>query len=422
MSNNKRERRAARREQYEAEARGRIYEHQTAEQMRLKRVQMFQHAVARQKQEEARTRPNPFHWSAPVLRRAPKLADKAFEFAFRLMSENLPWVRPIDDWRPKGKSATTQLKSLMRHLLVKYPTPEFLYDAVLDNDNQELQSLGGKLLKYLGQGGSMYAAVTAKSVAPGVFAPAMVPVPFTKKMCHEFVTTTAEFNLFEAIRRAQILSFGGDTRLVKTICKTPLCRRLDASQEAFWASVLQWLCNQPMLAMSQVAPILDWLRHAYGQALADGKNFTMKGKTAVSVLREVERWHGEIAKAKMLGNEVFPPSGFTPFYEEHMARYQGTGAPYLKTWAIIEIHSTKELLAEGKGLRHCVYSYTHDVRHERSSIWGLRIDGERTLTIEVDRRTRQVVQIRGLRNRMPVEGELVYIRRWATANGLTVRY
>jgi hypothetical protein len=57
-----------------------------------------------------------------------------------------PWLRPLDDWRPKGKAAETMFRSLAAHLLVKYSLPQFLYSAFfIDRELPDTQAWHGNL-------------------------------------------------------------------------------------------------------------------------------------------------------------------------------------------------------------------------------------------------------------------------------------
>jgi hypothetical protein len=418
VSNNKKERRLAKREQFEAAAQNRVYQRVTAEERRQKKNAEIGRAVAKWKEHERASSLILGSGLDPVLRRAPKLNDTSFKPAFDFLASHKPWVRPLEDWKPKGKAAPTLMKSLLRHLVVKYPAPEFLYDAVLD-ERMEVHLWGAPLFAHLARGGSMNSAVSGvpgrlKFETPRV----LMPVPLTKKMCHVFLQATSEFNLITAVRRAQVLVHGGSRRLLDDLCQTQLGHSIGDNEE-FWSGVIQWFCQQPMLAPSQVGPILDWLRNAYALAAAERKVFTMKGRTAVSVIREVERWHGELAKAKVSKNECYSTSGFMPFFEDKKIKLPG-GGHHMEPWAIVELLSSRELLEEGKSLNHCVYSYGHWIRSGRTSIWSLRVDGSRQLTIEVDRPNRRILQVRGQSNRRAVEAEMLYIQRWATSNTLTV--
>jgi hypothetical protein len=72
-------------------------------------------------------------------------------------------------------------------------------------------------------------------------------------------------------------------------------------------------------------------------------------------------------------------------------------------------------------MRHCVSCYATDIKEGRSSIWSLRCDGARALTVEVANGMRRVVQARGKCNRNPKPLELGLLHRWALANELELR-
>jgi hypothetical protein len=89
-----------------------------------------------------------------------------------------------------------------------------------------------------------------------------------------------------------------------------------------------------------------------------------------------------------------------------------------------EITSSDRLAHEGRLLRHCVASYRSRCARGDTTIVSLRrgLATERVktslLTLEIQRRTRRIVQIKGRSNRRPEEAELEVVRAWATENGL----
>jgi hypothetical protein len=72
-------------------------------------------------------------------------------------------------------------------------------------------------------------------------------------------------------------------------------------------------------------------------------------------------------------------------------------------------------------MRHCVSSYASRIKEGKCSIWSLRCDGVRALTIEVKNNERRIAQTRGKCNRFAKPLELGILRRWALANGLELR-
>ena len=82
----------------------------------------------------------------------------------------------------------------------------------------------------------------------------------------------------------------------------------DFSHEEFWTSVIQWLIGSPMLDIDQVGPIVDYIHHQKFEpqqaATAAGEpeigppqpNFSIKGRTPDSLLRQMRQWHVELRK------------------------------------------------------------------------------------------------------------------------------
>jgi hypothetical protein len=111
-----------------------------------------------------------------------------------------------------------------------------------------------------------------------------------------------------------------------------------------------------------------------------------------------------------------------------------TGLPLV--WSVRELTTTKELVAEGKAMSHCVRSYTRNCRTGRKAIYSVqrRLDGgrsERLLTIAVNPQGRRVIQARGKHNASPL-GRIahlskkslhdVYRRRLHEARGVMRRW
>ena len=75
-------------------------------------------------------------------------------------------------------------------------------------------------------------------------------------------------------------------------------------------------------------------------------------------------------------------------------------------------------------MRHCVASYARTCARGAAAIYSLKLDSgsgfDRRLTIEVDARSKRIVQARGRYNAMPQPLDERYLRNWAAATGLTV--
>ena len=88
-------------------------------------------------------------------------------------------------------------------------------------------------------------------------------------------------------------------------------------------------------------------------------NLSMNGRTAESVLRQVERWHRELNRATIKGALAWPTCGISGY-----ERIEGTGGSQ-KIVRIDEIVSSAELQQEGRAMRHCVASYARTCARRR---------------------------------------------------------
>lgn len=336
---------------------------------------------------------------AVVSSKAPRLVESAAIAALRQLAE-LPFVRPPAAWKPKGKGRETLFRGLCSHLLATFPMPPFLWSAFFEADARAF----GPFIAHVAKGGSAYTGVKA----------GLLPVPLTRKMCHDLLQTPADVSFFKALRRTEVRACGGDLRFLGTWMGTQAGRRLhSAVDEAFWATVIEWFAKNPMADPNQVGPLVDFIAYRRQQ----DAGFSMKGRGILAMLRAMAEWHGELAEAKIVYGVIFGASGFRPFAIERAAR-DASGNYVAEAWKVEEILSSRRLAEEGRALSHCVYSYASSVEQGHTSIWSLSLDGQKLVTIEVRNPARRVVQVRGKFNRAASARESAIIAQWAGANGL----
>lgn len=339
------------------------------------------------------------------------------------------WVRPLDTWQPKGKSGNSQLRILIDHLYVIYPVPAFLYQAWEAPADRWVN-----IFLELAQGGKRHKIV-----------PRYTYEPLTKKMVNLFLNSKADCALQEAVRRAQIAAYTGDNlswtdRLTKAVMGCSLGEVAPAPDDPhFHQTILHWFARQSMLDPGMVAPLWDYITYQK----EENAGWSIKGRTATSMLKGMEGWHRALAGVRVGGKNAYLPSGFSrghwvveaPDLGDKDARW---------VFCVEEILHPKNLAAEGRDMSHCVYTYAHQIVSRKTSIWGLRRykgqvnrtwDEEkeeevetleilpnihkRHLTIEVRNKSRQIVQIRGRANRPATAVEYSYVVKWARLAGLT---
>lgn len=202
------------------------------------------------------------------------------------------WIDCPETWHARTHNRRRQLMSLIRHLLCRYDVSACLDEAWLGGEEQERFRAW---FIHIGSGQSLRVRTD-------------LPFPFTKRIAHLFVTAPPGLGACEAVRRAQVISLGGDERLARTIIGTHLGRRFDPPEaEAFWETVIRWLVRYPMIEAQQVGPLIDYLHDQRfvdeGAVIVDGKvvhrgppqpTLTMKDRQPQALLREVTRWHARL--------------------------------------------------------------------------------------------------------------------------------
>ena len=328
-----------------------------------------------------------------------------------LANHHESWIRPLKAWKVRKHNRDRQFSELARHLLAAYEVPLFM-DSVWFNGNETHQHW----FKHIGTGQNIR---TVRDI----------PIPLTKKMAHHFLKAPKHYTVEEALRWGQVYALGGDRYLVDALRQTRLTRTF--SNDDFWLNVIRFFIANPMLDVSHVQPIIDYIWHQRyenrrvfverGVAREMGPaqpNFSMRGRTPETLLRHVEEWHGELGRESKNRELDWHSSQIGEFH-----LLEGSEASRnMKFWSIRELLSSDELIDEGQALGHCVSTYARSCHTGRSSIWSMEVEDEngrrKILTIEVAPREKVIRQVRGRRNRLPTPREKELLRRWAAQEGL----
>lgn len=327
------------------------------------------------------------------------------------------YIRPIETWKPKTRNRFKQCHSLIRHLFAKYEVPEFL-DKGFSTSNLETITL----FISIGQG---------KSFKEYEFKPNIV---LNKKTYHHLFTTPENYEFFEAFRRAQVLSLGGNERLVDCVLGSFLRRGQNTvkghKKEEFWVTVIQFFINQGMFDYSHVRQILDYIDAMKYKSVVENQriipppmpDFEIKGRTIAALIRNTEDWHEHLAKT-------------APKYKFKKVNYNSWKPYDLKdfrvtltnshVYEIVQYTTAHELALEGSEMNHCVSTYARSCAEGSISIWSLRqvlnkgISHKKYLTIELDNVSKKIVQIRGKSNRSANAYEMSIINLWSSKENIT---
>lgn len=342
-----------------------------------------------------------------VNEKAPRLVgwkSQAMVGTLRSLTQ-LPTIRDVSTWEPKGKGEEALFRSLCDHLFAQYPTPPFLWSVFQD---AVLTDKCGLFVAFVASGGSVYEGVQTH----------LLPVPLTRKMCHDFMQTPANVPFLKAVRRVQVRACGGDPRLLTAWMGSSMGSLRTKQEEDFWVTVLEWLAKNPMMDMGKVAPLIDYIQY---RRRVDA-NFSMKGRAVLALLRGMDEWHGELAKQKASGT-TFKPTGFKEL--KTVKAYKQDGYDVEETWTVEELLSSKALQEEGRILAHCVFSYESSVTRGTTSIWSMSMavhgNKKKQMTIELRNDIMRVVQFRGKYNRKASVQEMQILHEWAHLNNLSIQ-
>ena len=81
-------------------------------------------------------------------------------------------------------------------------------------------------------------------------------------------------------------------------------------------------------------------------------------------------------------------------------------------WTIVELVTGPDLYEEGQAMRHCAGLYAPRCAASGCAVFSLRRNGLRVLTVELEPRSRRILQARGHSNRRPTVQERDILGRW----------
>lgn len=323
------------------------------------------------------------------------------------------WIRSCESWRLENSNLRPAFRSLAHHLLTYYPVPGYMdsaWDLALGPEGFRQQSWYIRL----GRGAS--------------FRSLNLPLVLTRNMEHHVRQAPDHYTVAQALRYGETRGIGGTEHLAREVVSGRLGQKIEHPQ--FWGTVLSFFAAHPETKLEHVNPIIDFVhanRFASEEVATEAgteirrapwPDFSMKGRTLKSVLRLVSAWHSDLSSSKSGQCFSWRKSGI-PGYRFLEKRSDEEDD---RDWTILELLDSGALQAEGRALRHCVYSYANHCRRGETTIWSLRLrvnDQEKLMvTIEVDPRRRAIIQARAKCNLRPGVRAIEIIRQWAAWAGL----
>ncbi len=322
-----------------------------------------------------------------------------------LTSVKWMWVNQPESWKPETQDSSN-LYSLIYHLVGGYKLPRFMYKAWLEDASEKTEIQRQWFLNL--------------SFGQNIRKQKKLPIPLSKKAAHWFVQAPDSCSINEAFRWATVRGLGANERVAKGMMGTFLASSFfNQEQEAFWASVVRFFADNPMLDTAHYGPICDLL---FNQKYADNApqpNLSMKGREPLTLLRQTEEWH-ERLRAMIPSNYRNLPEAWKSCGIEGFETKFADGI-----WTINEVTSLSDLYTEGEEMHHCVISYARSCAEGRIAIYSVKKRTKETkptreLTVEIDTSQKEIVQARKVCNYNPTDEDLAVMNLWAKARGLKV--
>lgn len=287
------------------------------------------------------------------------------------------WVHEPQTWDQNGDA-----KAFLNHLFTFYAVPEFLY-------SEWFRELDGPRFKWLcwflvlGQGGSLKrAGELFRWLVPGRFQYYLGYAP-----AH---ASPIEACIFSEVRR-----LGGSELDFARVIRNPAFvidptdHSANASYAGFWHETVRWLIEyRDAITDEESNLILSWAMHEYTEAAREHRQpFSWKGRSVPTTLERSIEYQRQVER---------PWSQYR--WDSHGWDWVIDEAPH-GTWSFTELTSGEELFHEGQAMHHCVGSYAARCAAGYSAIVSLSLDGIRRITLEINPKTKRVVQARGQFNR-----------------------
>ncbi len=330
---------------------------------------------------------------------------------------------------PKTKDNTNLLRAYIRHCYVKYQVEDRWYDIfnrmsshvpypLLSREfkevqkflsESELEKLTPSLMRH--KDGTLSQFLTL--VSGGSLHKKHFSNILTKKETHAFVTCKIKnLSLSQALVYSIAKGKNGNEKNSLALANSRFTEQNINSK--FWYESIGFFAQEHTLKSSELNEILDFLVAKKGE----DNNFTIVGRgySVASVAKKSKDWHFAIQRAKQYGDYHWNHCSLSDwqYMENNEAIHTQT------VWSCEQIKTSKELSKEGTAMHHCVSSYQHKCRSGDCSIWSMRINDNRKLTIEVTHinNDNTIMQVSGFANRRATYIESLMVKKFAIDLGL----
>ena len=317
-------------------------------------------------------------------------------------------IRPLETYKVKSFNLEKQQIDLIKHLYVKYPVPNFMYNIFFESK----AVFGFEWFFCLAQGGSFQKL--AKDF-------------MTKKECVLFLSAPEDYKFvldgiwFAKMKNLNIpKSFIDKLIFDKDFFNGQIFVPHKNNVEYFskYDEVFNFYAkyHQDIDSLT-FDEITDFIKYK----VYNDKEFSLKGRTLNSVKMLSNEWHVLTQKAELGGRSEWTGMGLKTWSREEYDKDSGTEA----IWEILELTTNHALINEGRKQKHCVASYVGSCKGGSLNIFSARKYNAATfreweknrITIAV--RNGAITESRGNSNRPMNPTEKRIVKLFANQNNLT---
>lgn len=316
---------------------------------------------------------------------------------------------------------TFQNPKSTRHLMASYPMPGFAFNAW--DARGALAHTDRDWFCHVARGGSI-------RDAPGT------PESLTKRAAHLMRDAGSELTIPQAMRFGQLRALRIPDPFIQAALRHPMATAFE--EDGIWCPFFMMVAQEPSLGLDEFVGILHYLRAEIRDP--NIKRVSLKERSLRQLRRSARRaLRGMLFIARRNGFNYTEADLDRPDVQAHLCSLAASIWPPMKDvapfeitnehrWHIVELCTQRDLQSEGSELTLCVASYGSRCRVGKSAIFSLRRWEEDEhywdpwITIEVDPRSRRIIEMRSIWNDPPIPRELEMVEAWAAENALTFGY
>jgi hypothetical protein len=341
----------------------------------------------------------------------------------RIAAYSKNWIRDPESWVGIGSSNPREiLHHLLRHLFARWEIPAFFDNAWLVRG--DLVFLERDWYCHLAQGFSL-------RKVPGM------PPSITSRALHLSMDAPHYLTIRQALRWGQVKALGSSSEFLEEVLTSRMVT--DLSNDAIWSRLLEKCTAAKHFNPRHFGLIADTLLEVMGKEDAKRAEVLVELPLKELLSYSLRYWKTLLRLIRVEQPDVSRNDIACPNFRyelHHIAATQWARLPRTKpfdfiyqdnAYRIVELTNQWQLVAESRAMRHCVDSYGKTCKLGRCSIFSVRTDEivhgkivpTSHLTIEVDRRSRRIVEVRGRRNQYVFAQRIQLLRKWAEEMELT---